>query len=108
MAEDAGKQDPPSLEEFQKRLDAARGGAENAELPRAGTGQGMGKAFRLSSELLAGLAVGLVLGWGFDRLLGTSPWGLVGGIFIGFAAGVINVSRAMQQPDGDPPADDAG
>lgn len=103
MADDAGKQDPPSLEEFSKRLDAARGDKANAETSRAGSGQGMGKAFRLSSELLAGLFVGMLLGWGIDRLLGTNPWGLVAGIFLGFAAGVLNVSRAMKQQDGDPP-----
>ena len=61
MAQDAGKQKPPSLEEFSKRLDAARGDRTDAENVRAGDGKGMGKAFRLSSELLAALIVGVVL-----------------------------------------------
>lgn len=106
MAHDAGKQQPPSLEEFSKRLDAARGDRVDAESARAGNGKGMGKAFRLSSELLAALIVGVLLGWGADRLFGISPWGLLAGIFIGFAAGVLNVSRAMKEQDDAGAADD--
>lgn len=54
----------------------------------------MAKGFRLSSELIAGVLVGAVIGWGFDRLLSTSPWGLIVFFLLGFAAGVINVMRA--------------
>jgi ATP synthase protein I len=39
--------------------------------------------------------VGAGLGWGFDRLLGTSPWGLIVLTLLGFAAGVYNMMRAM-------------
>lgn len=96
MAEDAGKQTPSSLDEFSKRLDAVRGAEANAEKTRAAGGQASGQAFRLSSELLAGILVGCLLGWGIDRLLGTTPWALVAGIFLGFGAGVLNVARAMK------------
>src|ERR1700716_4671857 len=34
----------------------------------------MARGFRLSSELIAGVVVGAVIGWGFDRLLSTSPF----------------------------------
>lgn len=105
MADDAGKQEPPSLDEFSKRLDAARGERAPAETARGRDGQGMGKAFRLSSELLAALLVGSLLGWGADRLFGTVPFGLLAGIFIGFAAGLLNVSRAMKDTNGDKSAD---
>ena len=105
MADDAGKQEPPSLDEFSKRLDAARGEKTSAEAAREGDGKGMGKAFRLSSELLAALLVGSLLGWGVDRLFGTVPFGLLAGIFIGFGAGLLNVSRAIKEQDGDKSAD---
>lgn len=65
----------------------------------------MGRAFRLSSELLAALIVGVLLGWGADRLFGITPWGLIAGIFIGFAAGVLNVARAMKETGGDSSGD---
>jgi ATP synthase protein I len=54
----------------------------------------MARGFRLSSELIAGVVVGAVIGWGFDRLLSTSPWGLIVFFLLGFAAGVVNVIRS--------------
>ena len=51
-------------------------------------------AFRLASEFVAGVLVGAALGWGLDRVAGTSPWGLIGFLLLGFAAGVLNVVRA--------------
>src|SRR6266566_1346849 len=54
----------------------------------------MAIGLRLSSELVAGVLGGAALGWGFDRLLSTSPWGLIVFLLLGFIAGVINVMRA--------------
>jgi ATP synthase protein I len=54
----------------------------------------MAVGLRLSSELVAGVVVGAVLGWGFDKLLSTSPWGLIVFLMLGFAAGVFNVVRS--------------
>jgi ATP synthase protein I len=56
----------------------------------------MAVGLRLSSELVAGVVVGTVLGWGFDRLLSTSPWGLIVFMLLGFVAGVINVMRSAK------------
>jgi ATP synthase protein I len=53
----------------------------------------MAMGLRLSSELVAGVLVGAGLGWGFDRLLSTSPWGLIVFLLLGFTAGVLNVMR---------------
>lgn len=54
----------------------------------------MAIGLRLSSELVAGVLVGAALGWGFDRLLSTSPWGLIVFLLLGFTAGVLNVMRS--------------
>jgi len=54
----------------------------------------MAMGFRLSSELIAGVAVGALMGWGFDRLLSTSPFGLIVFVLVGFTAGVLNVVRS--------------
>jgi ATP synthase protein I len=54
----------------------------------------MALGFRLSSELVAGVVVGAVIGWGFDRLLSTSPFGLIVFFLLGFVAGVVNVVRS--------------
>lgn len=52
------------------------------------------RGFRLSSELVAGVIVGGIIGWVLDRLLGISPWGLIVFLLLGFVAGVLNVMRA--------------
>jgi ATP synthase protein I len=68
--------------------------------PEDGSGDGAAKAsamalgFRLSSELIAGVVVGALLGWGFDRLLSTSPFGFIVFVLLGFVAGVVNVVRS--------------
>ena len=54
----------------------------------------MARGFQLSSELIAGVVVGAVIGWGFDRLLSTSPFGLIVFFLLGFVAGVVNVIRS--------------
>jgi len=106
MAENAGTPEPSPLDDFSSRLEAERqskapAGAK-AEEKR---GRALGQGFRLGSELLAAMIVGPLLGLGLDRLAGIAPWGLVGGIFLGFAAGVLNVSRAMKEQDAGAPAE---
>ena len=54
----------------------------------------MAVGFRLSSELIAGVVVGAGIGWGLDRLLSISPWGLIVFVLLGFTAGVVNVVRS--------------
>lgn len=56
---------------------------------------GWGQAMKLSSEFIAGVIVGAGLGWFFDRLAGTSPWGLIVFLLLGFAAGVLNLLRSV-------------
>jgi ATP synthase protein I len=68
--------------------------------PESGSGDGsarasaMARGFQLSSELIAGVVVGALIGWGFDRLLSTSPWGLIVFVLVGFIAGVVNLVRS--------------
>jgi ATP synthase protein I len=68
--------------------------------PDAGSGDSNARAsamamgFRLSSELVAGVGVGALLGWALDRLLSTSPFGLIVFVLLGFTAGVVNVIRS--------------
>jgi ATP synthase protein I len=71
---------------------------------------GYGQAFKLSSEFIAGIAVGLGVGWLVDRWAGTSPWGLIVFLLLGFGAGILNVLRSaglvaqFGQQGGKPPA----
>lgn len=85
---------------FEERLRAARErqGLDQppaaAPVREADTGA-MGIALRVGVELVAALAVGVAIGWGLDRWLGTRPWFLVLFVLLGGAAGVMNVMRLM-------------
>jgi ATP synthase protein I len=89
------------LGSLDQRLSEFRDGRKvRTDQPGDGSGDGaarasaMARGFRLSSELIAGVGVGAVLGWGFDRLLSTSPFGFIVFFLLGFAAGVLNVIRS--------------
>jgi len=65
--------------------------------PGRSRGTAMGVAFRLTTDLVAGVFVGGAIGWVLDQWLGTTPWLLLLFFFIGVAAGILNVYRAAQQ-----------
>ena len=105
MADAGGSGDgggmPQSDAELARRLDrlgrdlkAEHAERAAAEQPPRTDGAGMALAFRLAGEFVAGILVGAALGWGLDYVAGTSPWGLIGLLLLGFCAGVLNVIRA--------------
>ncbi|WP_026381507.1 AtpZ/AtpI family protein [Afifella pfennigii] len=90
------------LAELSRSLEEGKRGREVAETSRPSSGTGYAAALRLASEFVAGVLVGVALGWGLDEVAGTSPWGLIGFLLLGFAAGVLNVLRAagkVAEPD---------
>lgn len=62
----------------------------------------MGQALRLATELVAGVAVGGFIGWALDRLFGTAPFLMVAFLFLGGAAGIMNVVRTAKAMQGEP------
>jgi ATP synthase protein I len=99
----------PDFSDEKKRLDALRGkldkvahkgdGAapEMSEADRAKRGRAMGIAFRIATDLVAGVAVGGFMGWFLDRWLGTAPILLIVFLLLGIAAGLLNSVRAAQR-----------
>ena len=75
-----------------RKIESDQPGSEGGEGVARASAMALG--FRLSSELIAGVVVGALLGWAFDRLLSTSPWGLIVLVLLGFIAGVVNVVRS--------------
>ncbi len=54
-------------------------------------------AWRMVTELVAGMLIGFVIGYGLDYAFGTMPIFLVIFIFLGFAAGVKTVIGSAQE-----------
>ncbi len=55
--------------------------------------RGYGIGVRLATDIVAGALVGGAIGWFIDGWLGTSPWGLIVLLLLGFAAGMLNALR---------------
>ena len=53
-------------------------------------------------EFAASIVAGLFLGWWADRRIGTQPWLLILGTFVGAAAGFYNLYRALTTGQGPP------
>lgn len=60
-------------------------------------GSAVSQAYRIVVELFAGVLVGLGLGFGVDRLLNTAPWGLLGGVLVGFGVSVWMAKRTADR-----------
>jgi ATP synthase protein I len=86
---------PPedALSDLRRRVDAARGDGASRNAPAQSPAS---LAFRFGGEFGAAIIVGALLGYGVDYFLHSSPWGLVIGFGLGFAAGIVNVVRVAQ------------
>ena len=63
----------------------------------------LARALRLSSEFIAGILLGIFIGWLVDYFTGWSPWGLIVFLMLGFAAGTLNAMRSagLIRPQGE-------
>ena len=55
-----------------------------------------GEAFKLSTELVAAVAVGTIIGFILDDWFGTKPWLILIFFFVGVIAGITNVIRSAK------------
>jgi ATP synthase protein I len=98
------RDDKSNGSDFEARLRRARAAAGLPEPDaKAGSGGGdpmpksmLGMGFRVGVDLLAGLLVGLGVGYMLDRWAGTRPWGLVIFLLLGAAGGMMNVFRTLR------------
>ena len=56
----------------------------------------IGTAFKMSTELVAAVLVGSIIGFIFDSWFGTKPWLILTFFFVGVIAGVLNVVRSAK------------
>jgi ATP synthase protein I len=91
------------LKDLSGRIAAERSEQAENDRPHAGMvgAAGYAKGYRLASEFVAGTLVGGLIGYGIDWLLGTSPFGLIIFLLLGFGAGILNMARSANRT---PPA----
>ena len=57
----------------------------------------MGSAFKLSTDLVAHVLVGTIIGFILDSWFDTKPWLIIIFFFLGSAAGILNVIKTAKQ-----------
>ena len=78
-------------EDFKTRLKSAKNRVKSkySESKEPST-SGMGHAFKMSTELVAAVAVGTIIGFILDNWFGTKPWLILIFFFVGVIAGIMN------------------
>jgi ATP synthase protein I len=87
---------PDELARLGARLDQLRPkGDAPAGDGDAGQQQALAVGFRIGIEFVVAIGVAMGLGWAIDHLLGTRPFGMIVLFFLGVAAGMLSVYRAI-------------
>lgn len=86
------------LRRLGERLDQAqaqRAGPRRTDSDGAGQQQALAIGFRIGIEFVVAIGVAIGLGWAIDRVLGTRPYAIIVMFFLGVAAGMLSVYRAI-------------
>ena len=82
---------------FKTRLEIAKKRLSKRELDRKKLNPSpIGTAFKLSTELVAAVAVGTIIGFILDKTFGTKPWLILIFFFVGVVAGMTNVIKSAK------------
>ena len=91
---------PEDLKSLRERLEKARRDrpqetADDGGNQRGALNSALSVGLRIGLELVVAVGFGTGLGWLIDKGLGSRPWAMLVGLLLGFAAGLLNVWRAM-------------
>ena len=87
--------DDDKLQKLKERIDTAE--TTNSPPPKQKKQSGAGFGFKISTEIIAALMVGVGIGLIVDKYLGTKPFGLIIFFIFGAIAGFLNVYRVMRR-----------
>jgi ATP synthase protein I len=104
-ADDDGKapdgDEDPRLASLEERLEAAhRAEAERTaykDVGKAFTGKGASQGNRVLSVLIGAPLGGLFVGYAVDQVLQTRPWVMLVMLFLGIAAGFVQIWRISKE-----------
>ena len=83
------------LRELKDRIETAK--SSNTPNTKKNKESGAGFGFKISTEIIASLVVGVGIGLIVDKYLGTKPFGLIIFFIFGALAGFLNVYRVMRR-----------
>ena len=82
---------------FKTRLEIAKSKISRKNLiNKKNNSSTLGVAFKMSTELVAAVAVGTIIGFIFDKTFGTKPWFILIFFFVGVVAGITNVIKSAK------------
>ena len=87
--------DDDKPQKLKERIDTAE--TTNSPPPKQKKQSGAGFGFKISTEIIAALVVGVGIGLIVDKYLGTKPFGLIIFFIFGAIAGFLNVYRVMRR-----------
>jgi ATP synthase protein I len=87
--------DEDKLKELKDRIETAK--SSNTPNTKKNKENGAGFGFKISTEIIAALVVGVGIGLIVDKYLGTKPFGLIIFFIFGALAGFLNVYRVMRR-----------
>ena len=84
-------------DQFKARLEIAKSKIlkKNKDLKQSSS-PNIGVAFKLSTEMVAAVVVGTIIGFILDNWFGTKPWLILIFFFVGVVAGILNVVRSAK------------
>ena len=86
-----------NLKEISTRLEIAKEKIKKKQIKNNGSNvASLGKALKISTELVAAVVVGTALGFILDNWLDTRPWLTISFFFMGVAAGILNVIKSAK------------
>ncbi|MGB3378407.1 MAG: AtpZ/AtpI family protein [Allopontixanthobacter sediminis] len=108
MSDDKSAREPIAedarIDALEARLKAAREREEQRNQPKAtGADANYRSGNRVLADLLGGLLGGAAIGWVIDAFAGTTPWGLLVGLFLGIVVAFRNIFRMANTRPGDTP-----
>ena len=85
-------------DQFKTRLKIAKNKAKYADSNKNQESKSnLGTAFNMSTQLVAAVAVGTIIGFILDKQFGTKPWLILIFFFAGVIAGIVNVFRSAKK-----------
>ena len=82
---------------FKTRLEIAKSKISKKKLYKNNQpSSSLGTAFKMSTELVAAVVVGTIIGFILDKTFGTKPWLILIFFFVGVIAGIVNVFKSAK------------